>query len=86
MDSIGRRWGAAKDGGSSPEDSMLVDALQSSGDLLSSHHHSLQALTVHCSFAAAGQGDHDNESVKVEFFDDILTFFSFLKNYVVGPS
>lgn len=75
MDSIGRRWGAAKDGGDSPEDSMLVDALQSPGDRLNSLYHSLQALAVHCSFAAAGQGNHDNASVKVaEFFDDNLTF------------
>lgn len=49
------------DGGSSPEDSMLVDALQSPGDRLSSP----------C-FAAAGQGDHDNASAKDESFDDFL--------------
>lgn len=54
---------------------MLVDALQSPGDRLSSLHHSLPALAVHCNFAAVGQGDHDNACAKVaEFFDDILTF------------
>lgn len=85
-------WGewVIEGGGSSPVESMWVDALQSGrwrpGDLFSAPHHSLRAFAAHCFSAAvpdgttAGQDALDDAAViAARSIDDIPNSLSLLK-------